>query len=410
MAIDFGKRFGFGTLRLPITDPADQGSINYSELCKMIDKFQAHGFTYYDTSYIYHDFKSEIALRECLVKRYPRDAYLLSTKVPVKFMSKKEDVERVFNEQLEKLGVDHFDFYLIHSINHESYEKCKKWGVFEFLKKKREEGKFREFGVSLHDTPEFLDQILTEHPEINFVTLQINYLDWYSPAIRSRELYETALKHGKPCISMEACKGGTLSEIPEEAVKLMKAYNPDASPASWAYRFCASLPNCRVVLSGMPKMEFLDDNIKTMENFVPLNDEEQEILKKVVDIINANTAIPCTTCRYCEPQCPKKIAIPDFFNLYNDYMRVNKNTKVTNVSTQSIFYQNIVNRGRGAASDCVKCGKCEKVCPQGLPIRDNLELVAKELEAFNALKNLTNTDENSDSASGLSTDYWKKKG
>ena len=404
MPITFGKKFGFGTLRLPILDPKDQSSFDYETLNRMIDLYLAHGFTYFDTSYIYHNNQAEVALRESLVKRYPRDKFLLSTKLPIKFMNKKEDMERIFNEQLEKCGVDYFDFYLIHSINHDAYEHCKEWGTFEFLMQKRAEGKFREFGVSLHDSPEFLDMILTEHPEIDFVVEQINYIDWENPAIRSREIYEVAVKHNKPVVVMETCKGGTLAVVPEEAEKLMKAYNPDASIASWAYRFAASLPNVRVVLAGMPAMEFLEDNIKTMENFVPLNEEEYRILEKVVDIINADTAIPCTTCRYCEQGCPKKIAIPDYFALYNDSKRLQKSSATNNVRTQVLFYQNFVNQGRGAASDCILCRKCEKVCPQQLHICDYLADVAKDFESWNSLDVLNDDKE----ANKANTYSWKK--
>ena len=225
MAIDFGKRLGFGCLRLPLLDPNDQTSIDHKTLDEMIDKFLAQGFKYFDTSYIYHGQLSETALGKSLVARHPRDSFLLSTKMPIKFMKKKEDMEKIFEEQLRKCQVDYFDFYLIHSIGKEAYENCKKWDTFEFLMKKREEGKFREFGVSLHDSPEFLDLILTEHPEINFVVLQLNYIDWVNPAIRSKEIYEVAVKHNKPIVVMEACKGGTLAEIPDEAKKLMKDYN-----------------------------------------------------------------------------------------------------------------------------------------------------------------------------------------
>lgn len=383
MAIDFGKRFGLGGLRLPILND-NQMDIDYETLDKMIDKFLAHGFNYFDTSYIYHGQLSETALGRSLVARHPRDSFLLSTKMPIKFMTRKEDMERIFEEQLQKCQVDYFDFYLIHSIGKEAYDKCKQWGSFEFLMKKREEGKFREFGVSLHDSPEFLDMILTEHPEINFVVEQLNYIDWVNPAIRSREIYEVAVKHGKPVVVMEACKGGTLAEIPDEAKQVMKAYNPDASIASWAFRFVGSLPGVRVVLAGMPRMEFLDDNIKTFENFVPLNEEEYKIINKVVEIINSNTAIACTYCRYCEDGCPKKIAIPDYFALYNDWRRLQKSSAENEVMTQAFYYMNWIEQGHGPASACIKCKKCEKVCPQHLPIIKYLQdYVVDEIESYN---------------------------
>ena len=386
--IDFGKRFGMGGLRFPLLDPDDQMSIDYDTLNVMIDKFMAAGYRYFDTSYIYHGELSESALGICLVDRYPRDSFLLSTKMPIKFMKKKEDMETIFEEQLKKCHVDYFDFYLIHSIGREAYENCKKWDTFEFLKQKRAEGKFREFGVSLHDSPEFLDEILTEHPEIDFVVEQLNYIDWNNPGIRSKEIYEVAVKHGKPVVVMEAIKGGTLVNIPEEAQKLMKDYNPDASIASWALRFVGSLPGVRVVLAGMPKMEFLDDNLKTFNDFKPLNEEEYKIIDQVVDIINSKVAIPCTYCRYCEVQCPKNIDIPDYFALYNDLNRLRLDDPSL-PQTQTFYYMNYMEQGRGPASACIGCKKCEKVCPQHLPIIDYLkDYVYKDIECYNPEANI----------------------
>lgn len=384
MAIEFGKRFGFGGLRLPVFDPTNQKDIDHETLIKMIDIFMENGFSYFDTSYIYHGGLSEEAFGKALVDRYPRDSFLLSTKMPIKFMKNKEDMKTIFEEQLKKCHVDYFDFYLIHSIGKETYENCKEWDTFEFLKQKRAAGKFREFGVSLHDSPEFLDLILTEHPEIDFVVEQLNYIDWVNPAIRSKEIYEVAVKHNKPIVVMEACKGGTLAEIPDEAKKLMTDYNPNASIASWAYRFVGSLPGVRVVLAGMPKMEFLLDNIKTFENFKPLNDDEYKIIDQAVEIINSNSAIPCTVCRYCESECPNNIAIADYFALYNDLKRLEKSSSENEVMTQAFYYGNFLEQGRGAASECINCKKCEKVCPQHLSITDYLrDNIVAVIENYN---------------------------
>ncbi len=379
--INFGKRLGLGGLRLPISNPDDQKSIDYPTLEKIIDLFMEHGYNYYDTSYIYHDQQSEVALGKALVDRYPRDSFLLSTKMPIKFMHKAEDMEKVFEEQLRKCHVDYFDFYLVHAISTDGYEKCKRWGVFEFLMEKQKEGKFREFGVSFHDTPEFLDMLLTDHPEINFVVEQLNYLDWNSPTNRAKELYEVAVKHNKPIVVMEAIKGGNLVNVPKEAEKLMKDYNPDASIASWALRFVGSLPGVRVVLAGMPKLEFCLDNMKTFDNFVPLNEEEYKIIDQVVEIINEKIVIPCTYCRYCEPGCPKDIAIPDYFSMYND-MKLLPIDKENFVVPEANLYAHTLEKGRGAASACIKCKKCEKVCPQHLPIVRYLrDYIVGELEA-----------------------------
>ncbi len=390
MAINFGKRLGMGCLRLPLLDENDQMSIDYETLEKNIDLFMANGYNYYDTSYIYHGELSEVALGKALVDRYPRDSFLLSTKMPIKFMKQKEDMERIFEEQLKKCHVDYFDFYLIHAISKDAYEDCKKWDTFEFLKQKRAEGKFREFGVSLHDKPDFLDLILTEHPEIDFVVEQLNYIDWENPGVCSKEIYEVAEKHGKPVVVMEALKGGTLVNIPDEAVKLMKDYNPDASIASWGLRFVGSLPNVRVVLSGMPATENVIDNMKTFDDFKPLNEEEYKILDQVVEIINSKTVVPCTYCRYCESQCPMNIDIPDYFALANDQARLPLDNP-TLPMTQAFYYGSYIEQGRGPASACVKCGQCMKVCPQHLNIPDYLEnVVVANIESYDPEANIQN--------------------
>lgn len=384
MALETVKKYGFGTLHLPILDSMNQSSFDYETINKEIDYFLEHGFTYFDTSYIYHDSKAEIALRECLVKRHPRDSYILSDKMPVKFMKSADEMEPIFQEQLEKCGVDAFDYYLLHSVNHDSYQKCVKWGAFEFLKKKREEGYFREFGVSLHDRPELVEQVLSEHPEIDFVVLQLNFIDWENPMIRARETHEIARKYNKPIVVMQACKGGTLIDnIPEKAVKLMKDYNPDASIVSWALRFAASQEGVRVVLSSTPTWEMMEENVKIMEDFKPLNEEEYRILEEVSRIINEDIAIQCPGCKYCIPECPKNIPIDEYFALYNDAVRYSKsNTDTPFQSSTGNYYVNLVSHGLGRAGDCVGCKKCEKVCPQALKISELLKDVSETFDSF----------------------------
>lgn len=399
--IDFGKRLAYGCLRLPIVEAGfvapgfrDDSNVDEAAWQKIVDRGMANGYNYFDTSWFYHNGNSERAIGHCVADRYPRESFILSDKMPVKFMKDGSEMEPIFEEQLKKCHVDYFDFYLIHAISSETYDKWTKEGLFDFLVKKREEGKYREFGLSLHETPEFLDRILTEHPEVDFVMLQINYLDWDSPAIRSRELYETAVRHGKPIVVMEPCKGGTLANPPEEAVKLMKDYNPDASIASWAYRFVGSLPGVRVVSVGMPRMEFLKDNMKTFDNFQPLNDEEYKILDQVTEIINSKTAIPCTNCKYCEEACPFDIPSGDYFQLFNDYYRMTESSDYNDVCTPAITYGFMKER-RAGADKCVACGKCEKVCPQHLDIANLLkEKIAGELYSHNPDSMLTDkTDE-----------------
>ena len=373
--IDFGKRLAIGGLRLPVISDAvyrdgffrDDSHVDEELFTKIVDKAMANGYNYFDTSWFYHGGNSERAIGNCVAARYPRDSFILSDKMPVKFMKKGSEMEPILGEQLKKCQVDYFDFYLIHAISAETYNKWKDEGLFEFLVKKREEGKFREFGLSLHETPEFMDMILTEHPEVDFVMLQINYVDWNSPVIRSRELYETAVKHGKPVVVMEPCKGGTLANVPKEAEALMKAYNPDASIASWAYRWVASLPGVRVVAAGMPSMEFLEDNMKTFDHFVPLNEEEYKIIDQVVEIINQKTAIACTNCKYCEEKCPKHIPAGDYFGLYNEWRRQSESSGYNDVNTSALIYGNWIEH-RPSAAECIDCRQCEKVCPQHLPV------------------------------------------
>lgn len=366
------KKLGFGCMRLPVID-GDQSRIDIEEFKKMVDLFQSRGFTYYDTAYVYHGGKSEEAVREAVVKRYPRSSFTVTTKMPMMKVEKKEDLERFFNEQLERLGVDYIDYYWLHALNANRYELVQKLKAFEFIAQKKAEGKIKHIGFSFHDSPAVLEKILCEHPEVEYVQLQINYIDWDSPTVCGRECYEIATRHKKPVIVMEPIKGGTLARVPQPVADIFKKHNPDASVASWAVRYTASLSNVLTVLSGMSNMEQVDDNTAYMCDFKPLDDRETEIVAQVTDYIRSNVLIACTECRYCVDGCPKKISIPDYFALYN------KHKLSDGQSNAPAQYAEHGARG-GKPSECVKCGLCEKVCPQHLQIRNYLNDVAKTFE------------------------------
>ncbi|WP_026508364.1 aldo/keto reductase [Butyrivibrio sp. MC2013] len=373
------KKLGFGLMRLPLNEGAtDAADVDVEQVSKMVDIFLEKGFTYFDTAWMYNAFHSEDVVKEALTSRHPRESYTLATKLHAGFINSKEDRDKVFNTQLEKTGAGYFDYYLIHGIEESMIDKYEELDCFNWLLDKKEKGLVRHAGFSYHDTPELLDEILTRHPEMEFVQLQINYLDWESEWIQSRGCYEVACKHGKPVIVMEPVKGGTLANLPDEAAKLFKEHDSAMSLPSWAVRFAASLDNVMVVLSGMSSIAQMEDNTSYMQDFVPLTKDETDMCFKAGEIINNQIAIPCTGCSYCTEGCPMKIAIPRYFSLYNENMRENMAQKGWTINFTN--YGNLVAAGAGRASDCIACGQCESVCPQHLPIIENLKLVAGHFE------------------------------
>ena len=367
------KKLGFGLMRLPVLDPKSAASVDIEQLKQMVDLFMSKGFTYFDTAIMYNGFASQRAAKEALVDRYPRDSFTLATKLHNGFFNSLEDRDKVFNEQLEQTSAGYFDYYLIHGIEAGSWPKYEKYDCFNWLLEKKKQGLVRHAGFSFHDTPELLDTILTKYPEMEFVQLQINYLDWDSSRIQSRRCYEVARKHGKDIIVMEPVKGGKLADPPEEVKKLFKSYAPDRSYASWAIRFVASLDGILTVLSGMSTIGQMKDNLSYMGKFEPFNEEEWAIISKAMKIMGEVNDIPCTACGYCTGGCPQQIAIPDIFKAANLQLGSGR------LAEAKAAYAAAAPEGR-RASDCIGCGQCESVCPQGIPVIKELKRVAEMFE------------------------------
>ena len=362
------KNFGFVCMRLPMN--GDQ--VDIAETTRMVDEFLAQGFNYFDTAHGYIGGKSELALKECLTSRYPREAYSLTDKLTDSYFKTETDIRPFFESQLEACGVDYFDFYLMHSQNADNFKKFKACRAYETAFALKAEGRIRHVGLSFHDRAEVLDQILTEYPQIEVVQIQFNYLDYDDIAVQSRKCYEVCRKHGKPVLVMEPVKGGSLVNLPEEAKKALDDLH-GGSPASYAIRFAAGFPGMMMVLSGMSDLEQMKDNLSYMRDFKPLNETELAAVNKVQEIFHKMNMIPCTACRYCVEGCPKQISIPDLFAIMN--------IKQLHHDWNADYYYEEVHTAPGrCASDCLKCGKCEKICPQHLPIRKLLEEIAKEFD------------------------------
>lgn len=356
------KKLGFGCMRLPMKD----NQVDYNEFNKMIDLYMSEGFNYFDTAHGYLQGKSEIALRDCLVARYPRHSYILTNKLTASFFNKKDDIKTLFEKQLECCGVEYFDYYLMHAQDREHYKKFQKCHAYEIAQDLKSEGKVKHVGISFHDTAEVLDMILTEHPEVEIVQIQFNYVDYDDPGVQSKKVYEVCRKHHKPVLIMEPIKGGGLINLPENAKNVLDSLQ-GGSYASYALRFAASFDGVYKVLSGMSNLQQLEDNISFMKDFKPMTNDEYRAVFQVRDILNHLGGISCTACRYCVDGCPKHISIPDLFSCYNA-------KKIFN-DWNSDYYYGVHTKTNGKASDCIGCRQCERVCPQHLEIVDYLKEV-----------------------------------
>ncbi len=366
------KKLGFGLMRLPLLDPEDKGSIDLKRLKAMVDTFMARGFNHFDTAYMYHSEESESAFKEAVVSRYPRESFTITDKMPIYMVEKKEDLDEIFNRQLERCGVEYFDYYWLHAMNKARYELSKEMDAFHFLEKKKKEGFIKHIGFSFHDSAEVLEEILSQQASVEYVQLQINYLDWEDGLIQSRLCYEVARRYKKKIFVMEPVKGGSLANLPKKAEKILSTRLPGASPASWALRYAGSLEDVVMVLSGMSEEWQLEENIEIFDSLKPLEPADYKLLEEVVEHIKEDMKIPCTSCRYCVDGCPANIAIPEYFEIYN------RGIELANHQDPEIL-QAFASRAEshGKPWDCIACGQCEEACPQFIPIIKELETISE---------------------------------
>ena len=370
----YKSKFGFGCMRLPQTDENDPASIDQEMFNKMVDIYMEKGFNYFDTSYAYHNGASETAIRKAVVERYPRESYLICDKMPTWALTCEEDNEKFVNEMLERLGIDYFDVFFVHNINTPWFKLAEKCKTFEYVKKMKETGVAKKVGFSFHDHASLLEEVLDKYgDDIDVVQLNLNYLDWEDPAIEAEKCYDLCVKHNLDVYVMEPLKGGVIVNPSDEIRNDFKQFNPNKSIASFALRFCASLDNVKIVLSGMSKMEDLVDNCDTYENFEVLSEKETEFLKSMADKLNSTVAVACSECRYCVDACPEMIPIPEYFTLYN----LSKNRPESDI--YRLYFDKLADE-KVHADKCTYCGTCLDYCTQKIDIPEVLEEVCEHFE------------------------------
>ena len=370
----YKSKFGFGCMRLPLTDANDPTSIDQDLFNEMVDIYMEKGFNYFDTSYAYHNGTSETAIRKAVVERYPRESFKICDKMPTWALTCEEDNDKFVKEMLERLGIDYFDVFFIHNINGPWFKNAVKANTFEYVKKMKEDGIAKQIGFSFHDKADLLEKVLDEYGDIfDIVQLELNYLDWEDPSIEAHKCYDLCAKHGLDVYVMEPLKGGVIVNPSDEIKNDFKQFNPDKSIASMAIRFCASLEHVKIVLSGMSKMDDLLDNIDTYENFEILSDEENEFLEKMAQKLSENLAVPCSECGYCVDACPEMIPIPEYFNLYN----TSKNQPESDI--YRLYYDKLADE-KVPADECTYCGTCLDYCTQKIDIPEELEKVCEHFE------------------------------
>lgn len=371
-AIFPASKMGFGCMRLPLLDKNDPKSIDMPQFEQMVDAFMEAGNTYFDTAFVYHEGESEAALGKALVARYPRESFTIATKCLAWALPNKEAAQECLDVSLKRLDTDYVDYYLLHNVGGKRTAKFDEYGMWDFAQEQKAAGKIRYVGFSIHDDAECLDRLLTAHPEMDFVQLQVNYLDWDDPKFDAKRLMEVAAAHGKPVIIMEPARGGVLCKLPEDIAGILEEAKPGSTPAEWAYRFCWNLPNVIAVLSGMSTIDQARENLASYRNNKPFDDSERAALEKVMSELRSMASVPCTACGYCIEGCPSHVKIPDIMALLN----------LEEMTRDREFVKGLYSwqAAEGRASECIRCGACEDMCPQGIGIIEQLERAAEQYE------------------------------